>query len=128
MADRVEARQIIDASGESLRLQLYVVISSAVSLTAVYEHLAEHLAYVRQLEERHVLFAAGPLFSDDGAFFEGNGLLVFRASSVEEARAIADADPFHSSGSRTYHLRPWLLNDGSISIRVSLSHSRCELT
>jgi hypothetical protein len=27
----------------------------------------------------------------------------------------------HSSGARTFKIRPWLLNDGSITIRVTLS-------
>ena len=114
MADRLEARHVIEASGASLRLRLYVVISSARSLAAVQERLADHLAYVRQLEERHVLFAAGPQWTDDGQFFERDGLLIYRAASVEQARELADADPMHAGGAWTYQLRPWLLNDGSI--------------
>src|SRR5262249_51699050 len=122
MADRIEARQIIEAPGDALRLQLYVVISSARSLAAVKERLADHLAYMHQLEDRHVLVAAGPLMTDDGQFFEGDGLLVYRAAAVEQARELADADPMHASGARTYRLRPWLLSDGSIGVRVSLSN------
>jgi uncharacterized protein YciI len=127
MADRIEARQVIEAAGDALCLQLYVVISSARSLAAAQEQLADHLAYVRQLEERHVLFAAGPLWTDDGKFFEGEGLLVVRAASLEQARELADADPMHVSGARTYQLRRWLLTHGSISVRVSLSNSHREL-
>src|SRR2546430_15897396 len=127
MADRVEARQVIEASGDTLRLQLYVVVSSARSLAAVQEQLADHLAYVRQLEERHVLFAAGPLWTDDGQFSEGDGLLVYRAASVEQARELADADPMHASGARTYRLRPWLLTHDTIGVRVSPSSSRREI-
>jgi uncharacterized protein YciI len=127
MAARVEARQVIEASGDALCLQLYVVISRAGSLAAVHEHVADHLAYVRRLEERQVLFAAGPLFTDDGQFFEGDGLLVFRAASVEQAQEIADADPLHASGARTYQIRPWLLTHGSIGVRLSLSNQRCAI-
>jgi uncharacterized protein YciI len=127
MADRIEARKVIEAPGDALRLQLYVVVSSARSLAAVMERLADHLAYVRQLEDRHVLFAAGPLMTDDGQFLEGDGLLVYRAASVEQARELADADPMHASGARTYRLRPWLLSDGSIGVRVSLSNPRREI-
>jgi uncharacterized protein YciI len=127
MADRIEARQVIEAAGDALRLQLYVVISSARSLAATKEQLADHLAYVRQLEDRQVLFVAGPLMTDDGQFFEGDGLLVYRAASVEQARELADADPMHASGARTYRLRPWLLTHGSIGVRVSLSSPRREI-
>jgi uncharacterized protein len=127
MAERIESRQVVEASEGSLRLQLYAVLSTAISLGAVKEHLAAHRAYLRQLEASNVLFAAGPLWTDDGTFFEGDGLLVYRAASVEEAHAIADADPLHSSGARTYRVRPWLLNDGSIGIRVTLSTPNREI-
>lgn len=33
------------------------------------------------------------------------GMVVLRAASEEEARAIAEADPFVSSGAETYELR-----------------------
>jgi uncharacterized protein len=42
-------------------------------------------------------------------------------ASVAAATAIAAADPMHKSGARTFKIRPWLLNDGSITIRVTLS-------
>ena len=48
-------------------------------------------------------------------------------STVEEAREIADADPMHVSGARTYQLRPWSLSNGSIGVRVSLSNPRREI-
>jgi hypothetical protein len=121
MSERVEASQIIAASGNSLRMQLYVVTSIANSLEAVKQNLVEHRAYLRELEERNVLFGAGPLWTDDGQYFEGDGLLIYRASSIEEARKIAQSDPMHASGARTFTIRPWLLNDGQITVQVTLS-------
>jgi uncharacterized protein len=119
--NRVEASKIVESSAPSLGMQLYVVTSTANSLAAVKENLAEHRAYLRQLEERDVLFGAGPLWTDDGQYFEGDGMLIYRAASVEAATSIAQADPMHISGARTFKLRPWLLNDGSITIRITLS-------
>jgi uncharacterized protein len=119
--NRIEASKIFEDSAPSLRMQLYVVTSTANSLDAVKQNLTEHRAYLRDLEERNVLFGAGPLWTDDGQYFEGDGLLIYRASSVEAATAIAQDDPMHSSGARTFKIRPWLLNDGSITIRVTLS-------
>jgi uncharacterized protein YciI len=119
--DRVEASKIIESSAPSLRMQLYVVTSTASSLDAVKQNLAEHRAYLRSLEEQNVLFGAGPLWTEDGQYFEGDGMLIYRAASVEEATAIAQDDPMHRSGARTFKIRPWLLNDGSITIRVTLS-------
>lgn len=121
MSDRVEANQIIESSGNSLRMQLYVVTSIARNLESVKQNLVEHRAYLRELEERNVLFGAGPLWTNDGQYFEGDGLLIYRASSVEEAQRIAQADPMHTSDARTFSIRPWLLNDGKITIQVTLS-------
>jgi hypothetical protein len=120
-SNQVEASKIIESSAPSLRMQLYVVTSTANSLEAVKENLADHRAYLRTLEDQNVLFGAGPLWTDDGQYFEGDGMLIYRAASVAEATAIAQADPMHKSGARTFKLRPWLLNDGSITIRVTLS-------
>ena len=52
---------------------------------------------------------------------QGTGMIVYRAESMEAARAIADGDPMHSSGARTYVLRKWLINEGSFSLNVGLS-------
>jgi uncharacterized protein len=118
---RIEASKIIESSAPSLRMQLYVVTSTANSLDAVKQNLADHRAYLRSLEDQNVLFGAGPLWTDDGQYFEGDGMLIYRAASVEEATKIAQADPIHKNGARTFKIRPWLLNDGSITIRVTLS-------
>lgn len=121
MSDRIESSKIIEASGNSLRLQLYVVTSVANSLEAVKHNLEAHRAYLRELENQNVLFGAGPLWTDDGQYFAGDGLLIYRANSVTEAHNIAQADPMHTSGARTFTIRPWLLNDGKITVQVTLS-------
>jgi uncharacterized protein len=127
MSERIETQKVIEASGNSLRMQLFVVTSKAKSLDVVKQNLSSHRAYLKELEEKNILFAAGPLLTDDGQFFEGDGLLIYRASSVENAREIATADPLHTSGARTFTIRPWLLNDGSITIRVTLSEPQREI-
>jgi hypothetical protein len=47
------------------------------------------------------------------AQMEGAGLIIYRADSLHDAKELADADPMHSSGARTYVLRRWLVNEGS---------------
>ena len=56
-----------------------------------------------------------------GELMQGTGMIVYRAASMDEARSIADADPMHTSGARTYVLRKWLINEGSLSLNVGLS-------
>ena len=127
MSNRVESAKIIETSGSSLRMQLYVVTSIANSLDAVKQNLPEHRAYLRELENKDILFGAGPLWTDDGQYFEGDGMLIYRASSVSEAQQLAEADPMHKNGAREFKIRPWLLNDGSITIRVTLSEPQRNL-
>jgi hypothetical protein len=42
---------------------------------------------------------------------------------MDEARGFADADPMHQSGARTFRIRPWLLNEGTFSVRLFYSGS-----
>ena len=43
------------------------------------------------------------------------------------ARAIAEADPMHARGARRYRIRPWLLNEGSLTLRVTYSDGGREI-
>ena len=47
----------------------------------------------------------------------------FQSKELNEAKAIADADPMHRSGVRRYRIRPWLLNEGSITLTVRYSEN-----
>ncbi|MEO1009194.1 MAG: YciI family protein [Planctomycetota bacterium] len=107
--------------GESLGLQLYVVESRAVDLEHVKRVLADHRAYLRELERTDVLFAAGPTWSADGDTFHGDGIIVLRANSPAHAARIAEEDPMHDRGARAYSITPWMLNDGALTLRVELS-------
>ena len=83
--------------------------------------LPDHLAYQRQLESDGSLLLAGPLSDDTGTQIEGAGLVILRAQSLDHARALADADPMHSLGARSYTLRRWLVNEGSLTLSLGLS-------
>ena len=79
--------------------------------------LEEHLAYQVKLEEEGKLFAAGPLLREDGEM-AGIGLIIVKAGSLDEAKKIADQDPFHQSGLRAYKLWPWKINEGGIDLKI----------
>ncbi len=105
-----------------LGMQLYVVLTTPVDgLGPVLEHLQDHLAFQKKLEQTGIMFAAGPFADDDETEWSGAGMAVIRASSVAEAREIAAADPMHASGARHFRVRPWLLNEGQITITVNYS-------
>jgi hypothetical protein len=105
-----------------LAKQLYVVFSEPTSgIGPVMENIDPHVAYQTSVELDGTMFAAGPLATDDQASWAGEGMFVYRAGSVEEARGYAEADPMHQSGARTFRVRPWLLNEGTFSVRLFYS-------
>ena len=104
---------------------LYVILTTPTGgLDALREHLPAHLAYQKDLEARGITFAAGPFATDDEDEWSGEGMIIVRAGSLAEARTIAEADPMHSSGVRSFRVRPWLLNEGSYTVTVRYSEER----
>lgn len=107
-----------------LAKRLYVIMTfPAGGLDALAAQLGAHLAYQKDLEARGITFAAGPFADDAEREWSGEGMIIVRAGSIAEARAIADADPMHSSGARNYRVRPWLLNEGSCTLTVRYSEN-----
>lgn len=106
----------------ALALELYVVRSlPAKSPDELRAMLPEHLAYQADLEAAGKLAFAGPVSDESGDNLLGEGMIIFRANSLEEARALAAADPMHSSGTRQFEIRRWLVNEGSFTLNVGLS-------
>ncbi|MEO0465824.1 MAG: YciI family protein [Pseudomonadota bacterium] len=85
-------------------------------------NLEAHLDYQVMLQEQGIMFGAGPLYEENAATpLPVAGMIIVRAESFEEARAIADADPMHSSGARSYTLRKWTLNEGALDVTLKFS-------
>jgi hypothetical protein len=119
---------IMKACEGMLRKQLYVVFTKPTDgLGPIMEVVKEHLEYQVALEERGIMFGAGPFWSDDEKTWEGEGMVIIRAASLEEAKKIAAADPMHKSGARSYTIRPWLLNEGTVTVKVRYSNGSREI-
>ncbi len=117
-----ETMQARAENGGLLGKQLYVVYSFPTDgMGPTRAHIPEHVTNQRRLEREGVLAAAGPLAGRDGTTWNGEGLFVLRAESLEQALEIAKGDPMHAAGARTFELRPWLLNEGSIDVRIPFS-------
>lgn len=113
---------VMKASAAMLQKQLYVIVTTPSSgIEPVLEGLEAHLDFQVQLEREGVLFAAGPMWTDDEQSWEGDGMVVVRATSRSQAQEIAGRDPMHISGARTFVIRPWMINEGSLTLR--LEHS-----
>jgi uncharacterized protein YciI len=62
----------------------------------------QHRAYLAQLSEQGKLVASGPFLDSFGA------LIIYEASSVEEAEQSLKGDPFHAAGVfLNWTIRPW---------------------
>ncbi|WP_368464813.1 YciI family protein [Hoeflea sp. TYP-13] len=99
----------------SLAAEFFMVRSKPVAPPErVKEILPRHLAYQVSLQDQHKLVFAGPVSDESGDNMLGEGMMIYRAATEEEARALADADPMHAEGGRNYTMRRWLINEGHI--------------
>lgn len=83
----------------------YVILLTPLAGSQRNEDLIRaHVAYLRQLDAAGRLVLCGP-FSDGSG-----GMVIIRASSRDEACAIAASDPFVASGAREFEVRVWQLS------------------
>ncbi len=107
-------------------IRLYVILSRPTARAGDRDAVrAEHFAYIHDLEARGVLFAAGPEV-DENDKPQGPGIIIIRAASLEAARAIADAEPFHRDRYREYDIRSWRISEGGFGLRVRFTERTFE--
>ncbi|MGI9506020.1 MAG: YciI family protein [Geminicoccaceae bacterium] len=117
-----EYKKIAKSRG-ALALELYVVQSVPNGDQELMKAtLPAHLDYQKELEARGNLVLAGPLSDETGEAMQGYGMIIYRAQSFEEARGLAEADPMHAQGARSFTLRRWLVNEGGVTVTLSLSN------
>ena len=106
---KVTKQDVLNASSEMLNKDLYVVFTKpANGMKAVMENLEEHLKFQISLEKNGVMFGAGPFWEDNEIDWNGEGMVIIRANSLDHANQIAATDPMHQSGARNFTVRPWL--------------------
>jgi uncharacterized protein YciI len=81
-------------------------------------HLEEHILWLRAQEKNGVLFLSGANAAGDQ--WDGSGTAIIRASSLEEAVAISNTEPFHREGLRVNTVHGWQLNEGTIQLTLGL--------
>ena len=120
--------RVAELTRKMLRKKLYVVLSNpAVTPDKLQPFLSAHLEYMIGLEKRGLVFASGPL-ADGAGPPTGAGLTVLRAKDLNEARALAEGDPFFVNGLRTFELKEWTVMEGTLGVRVNLSDQTVEVT
>lgn len=126
---RVTREQVLEASKGMLQKQFYAVFSTpANGIEAVMDNLHEHLEHQCKIERDGILVAAGPHWSDDEQYWDGDGLFIIRATSLEQANSIAAQDPMHQCGARTFSIRPWLVNEGRLNLSIEFSTGKFTLS
>ena len=121
----IKKSDILKKTPQMLQKQLYIVHTKPVDgLGPVMENLDPHLEFQIKLEQDGIMFAAGPLWADDEETWEGEGMVVIRADNLAHARDIAASDPMHASGAREFTVRPWLVNEGGFTLRVTFSDGK----
>ncbi|RKD21032.1 hypothetical protein BEP19_15235 [Ammoniphilus oxalaticus] len=64
----------------------------------------QHLAYLENLEKGGKIHIRGPLAGGAG------GLVIYKADSFEEAKEVAENDPYIIHGVRRLELHEWLID------------------
>jgi uncharacterized protein len=120
--------RVADLTRKMLRKKFYVVLSKpAVTPDKLQPFLSAHLEYMIGLEKRGHVFASGPL-ADGAGPPTGAGLTVLRAKDLNEARSLAEGDPFFVNGLRSFELKEWTVMEGTLGVRVNLSDQTVEVT
>ena len=125
---KITKHDILEKTPQMLQKQLYVIHTKPTNgLGPVMENIGPHLEFQVKIEQDGVMFAAGPFWADDEETWEGEGMVIIRADSLAHAREIAGSDPMHTSGARSFTVRPWLVNEGGFSLRVTFSDGKRRL-
>ena len=119
---------ILHASDGMLQKQMYMIHTFPTDgLGLVMDNIGPHLEFQMSLEERGIMFGAGPFWDDTEENWEGEGMVIIRAGSLRETKEIAASDPMHSSGARDFTVRPWLMNEGTVTIKLRYSNGSREI-
>jgi uncharacterized protein YciI len=117
--------QVMDASKGMLQKQFYVVFSTPTNgIGPVMENLEAHLAHQCKIEADGIMVAAGPHWTDDEQSWLGEGMFVIRAQSLEHAKELAASDPMHKCGARSFVVKPWMVNEGGLNLRLTFSDGK----
>lgn len=91
------------------------------------ETMARHKAHMAGLEADGHVFLAGPLSNAEGTHMSGAGMIVFAAATMADAHTLAESDPMHSEGVRTFTIQAWRLNEGAPLPGMRLSNRSIDL-
>ncbi len=86
------------------------------------EHLGAHLRWMIDAEAQGHIVLSGPVERRKGST-QLDGLTIIRAPDVARAATLAAADPLVKVDAVAFELHEWTVNEGAISLTVSISDS-----
>lgn len=85
--------------------ELYVILLSKIEGKCLTKDLIkEHVQFLQKLEKDNKLVLCGPFSDYDG------GMIIIKASSIDEAKRIAYSDPFVKNEAERCEVRTWQLS------------------
>jgi len=99
----------------------------STSLADIERAVPPHKQWVADQEAAGTIVVAGPFLTRDSVW-DGDGLIVFRLDSVEDAEHLASQDPLHSQGLRTFEIVPWQFNEGHFRVDLTFSQGAFDFT
>ena len=83
----------------------FVILLDTIQGRTTSEHLIRaHIAFLRELHKEGKLVMCGPFTNYKG------GMIIVKASNLDDAKQISENDPFVREGVRTPEVRVWELS------------------
>lgn len=76
-----------------------ILLNDKTNKTTTKEIVKAHVQHLKDLDKQEKLILCGPFTNYAG------GMIIIKANNAEEAKQIAESDPFVKEGVRTYELR-----------------------
>lgn len=119
MADTSDQLELAQLKQNMWMQDMYLMIRTVIEPSKMPLNALAHTKWVIATEKQGKIFASGPVFNRDGK--PGKGQTVFKAASYEEAEAIANTDPFVTSGAVEYSMTVWQVSAGRMSLDLDFS-------
>jgi hypothetical protein len=97
-----------------LGMRLYVILEKGSGL----RRSARRTSCLHPRSRKARLLFSPSLEVDENDQSQGSGIMVILAASIEAAKAIDDAEPFHRQGYRRYEIRRWRVSEGSFRLNL----------
>lgn len=120
MADMSDDPKVLLA--RAAQLKLFIMLRRTHEPARVPLMLSAHLRWMIGAERAGQIVMSGPVLPHEGAT-PLDGLTIIRAGSLAEAATLAQTDPFVAEGIVAFELCEWTVNEGALTVTLTISDS-----